>query len=45
MSSQRGYTLLIAALLCVGAAPLAPAQSTPAQPTIGDLTKRKVEVH
>ncbi|HZC85606.1 MAG TPA: tetratricopeptide repeat protein, partial [Steroidobacteraceae bacterium] len=45
MSSQRGCTLVIAALLCVGAAPLAPAQSTPAQPTIGDLTKRKVAVH
>ena len=33
-----------AAVLCAGAAQLAPAQSTP-QSTIGDLTKRKVEVH
>jgi len=45
MSSPRGYALVIAALLCVAAAPLARAQSTPPQPTIGDLTKRKVAVH
>src|SRR5215469_8267067 len=45
MSSRRAYAVYAAAaVLCAGAAQLAAAQSTP-QPTIGDLTKRKVEVH
>src|SRR5215469_10372826 len=45
MSSRRAYAVCAAAaVLCAGAAQLAPAQSSP-QPTIGDLTKRKVEVH
>jgi cellulose synthase operon protein C len=46
MRSRRGYALAAAALLCAGAWRLAPAQSTAAAPpTIGDLTKHKVEVH
>jgi cellulose synthase operon protein C len=46
MSSQRACALAAAALLCVAAAQLAFAQSPAgAQSTIGDLTKRKVEVH
>jgi cellulose synthase operon protein C len=46
MSPQRACAFAAAALLCAGASQLAPAQSTSgAQPTIGDLTKRKVEVH
>jgi cellulose synthase operon protein C len=46
MSSRRAVAVCAAAVvLCAGAARLAPAQSTPAQPTVGDLTKRKVEVH
>src|SRR5215467_16199435 len=46
MSSRRAYVLAAAALLCAGASQLATAQSTSnAQPTIGDLTKRKVDVH
>src|ERR1700739_670122 len=45
MSARRIVVCAAAAVLCAGAAQLAPAQSAPAQPTIGDLTKRKVEVH
>ena len=46
MSPQRACAFAAAALLCAGASQLAPAQSTSGgQPTIGDLTKRKVEVH
>jgi tetratricopeptide (TPR) repeat protein len=46
MSGPRAYAVLAAAaLLCAAAPRPAPAQSTPAQSTIGDLTKRKVEVH
>src|SRR5215472_3152962 len=45
MISRRAYAVCAAAaVLCAGAAQLAPAQSS-SQPTIGDLTKRKVEVH
>jgi tetratricopeptide (TPR) repeat protein len=46
MSAPRAWALAAAALLCAAAAQLAPAQGTSgAQPTIGDLTKRRVEVH
>jgi tetratricopeptide (TPR) repeat protein len=46
MSPQRACAFAAAALLCAGASQLAPAQSSSsAQPTVGDLTKRKVEVH
>jgi len=46
MSAPRSCAMAAAALLCAGASQLAPAQSTSAAPpTIGDLTKRKVEVH
>jgi len=45
MSSRRTCAVCAAAaVLCAGAAQHAPAQSAP-QPTVGDLTKRKVEVH
>jgi tetratricopeptide (TPR) repeat protein len=45
MSSPRAYAFAAAALLCAGAWQPALAQSpAPAQPTIGDLTKHKVEV-
>src|SRR5215831_19784239 len=46
MSSRRAYALTAATLLYAGASQLAPAQSASnPQPTIGDLTKRKVDVH
>src|SRR5499427_4587836 len=46
MRPQRAYALAAAALLCAGGSQLAPAQSTSnPQSTVGDLTKRKVDVH
>jgi len=46
MSSRRARaTCAAAVVLCVGATQLVLAEGAPAQPTIGDLTKRKVEVH
>jgi tetratricopeptide (TPR) repeat protein len=45
MNACRVGGLAAAALLCAASVPLASAQSTPAQPSIGDLKTHKVEVH
>jgi tetratricopeptide (TPR) repeat protein len=46
MSRQRACACAAAALLCASAPQLVPAQSpSSGQPTVGDLTKHKVEMH
>ena len=44
MNARRAASVISMLALCAGP-PLAAAQSSAAQPTIGDLTRHKVEVH